>query len=269
MQSVKRLPKQEKSTIKTIRNVVIAVLFVAVVIWSFTGIPFTGIKEQAGKITASIFNGLIHPDLDYVWRGDGEDLISNLVATIAMAFLGTSISAIISVPFAFWAARSKYKHRFTSATGKIVLTFIRTFPEIVLALMFIKAVGPGAFAGVMAMGVHSIGMLAKLFSEAIENLDGGTDEAVIASGGSKLNVMMFSTFPQVLPEFVSNTLYRFELSIRAATTLGLVGAGGIGTPLVFALSTRAWSRVGIILIGIIVMVTLVDFVSGSIRKRLV
>ncbi|MGX4644590.1 phosphonate ABC transporter, permease protein PhnE [Holzapfeliella sp. JNUCC 80] len=259
----------KKSKNQKIKIGIISLICAALIIWSVVDIPFTGIKEQAGKITLSILDGLIHPDWSYVWTGDGEDLISNLVATIAMAFLGVFLSSIISVPFAFFASRTRYKHRLNSTIGKFVLTFIRTFPEIVLALMFIKAVGPGAFAGVMAMAIHSIGMLAKLFSEAIENLDNGTNEAVIATGGSRTNMVMFSTLPQVMPEFVSSTLYRFELSIRSATTLGLVGAGGIGTPLIFALSTRSWSRVGIILIGIIVMVTFVDFISSFIRKKLV
>ncbi len=112
-------------------------------------------------------------------------------------------------------------------------------------------------------------MLAKLFGEAIENLEDGPNESVVATGGSKFNVIMFATMPQLLPELVSNTLYRFELAIRSASILGIVGAGGIGTPLIFALQTRSWSRVGIILLGIIVMVTLVDYVSGTIRKRLI
>ena len=254
---------------RKLKQALIGLVSLILIVWSFTGIDFSGIQANAAQMTKAIFNGLIHPDWGYVWTGDGEDLVSQIVQTIAIAFLGTFISAILSLPFAFWAARTRHKRWFASTSGKFVLTFIRTFPEIVLALMFTKAVGPGSFAGVLAVGFHSIGMLAKLFSEAIENLDSGPNEAVIATGGSRFNVIMFSTLPNLMPELVSNTLYRFELAIRSASILGIVGAGGIGTPLIFALQTRSWNRVGIILLGIIIMVTLVDFISGSIRKKLI
>jgi phosphonate transport system permease protein len=149
------------------------------------------------------------------------------------------------------------------------LTIIRVFPEIVLAIMFIKAVGPGAYAGVLAVSIHSIGMLGKLFSEAIENIDRGPNEAIIAAGGSTLDGLTLATIPAVMPEFMNYTLYRFEIAVRSAAILGIVGAGGIGAPLIFALQTRQWPKVGIILLGIIVMVTVIDFLSGQLRKRLV
>ncbi|HAY53331.1 phosphonate ABC transporter, permease protein PhnE [Schleiferilactobacillus perolens] len=241
----------------------------ALIIWAFVGMPAFAIKPNAGQIGGSIMSGIFHPDWAYVYRGDGEDLVSTLLQTIAIAFIGTFISAIVSLPFAFWAANTKHKFWLVTRSGKFLLTAIRTFPEIVLALMFIKAVGPSAFAGVLAVGFHSVGMLAKLFSEAIENLDNGAGESVTSAGGTRMDVTMLATIPQLLPELISNTLYRFELAIRSASILGIVGAGGIGTPLIFAISARAWSRVGIILLGIVIMVTLVDFISGSIRKKLI
>ncbi|WP_313468231.1 ABC transporter permease subunit, partial [Carnobacterium sp.] len=123
--------------------------------------------------------------------------------------------------------------------------------------------------GVLAVSIHSIGMLAKLYSEAIENMDQGPSESIISAGGNKTNVLFFATLPQLVPEFISYTLYRFELAVRSASILGIVGAGGIGTPMIFAIDARSWDRVGIILIGIIVMVTLIDFLSGTLRKKLV
>lgn len=247
----------------------ISVFVILLIAWSFTGINFTGIKASAATIAGAIFNGLLHPDWGYVWQGNGEDLISQLWQTICIAFLGTFISAILSLPFAFWAANTRHKKWYASRSGKFILTFIRSFPEIILALMFIKAVGPGSAAGVLALGFHSIGMLAKLFSEAIENLDDGPNEAVVATGGSKWNVISFATLPNLMPELISNTLYRFDVSVRSASVLGLVGAGGIGYPLIIALQYRQWNRVGIILIGIVVMVVIIDFISGWIRKQLV
>lgn len=118
--------------------------------------------------------------------------------------------------------------------------------------------GPGSFAGVLALGLHSVGMLGKLFSEAL-----------IAAGATRLQIVRLAVVPQVLPGFLSYILYRFEINLRSATILGVIGAGGIGTPLIFALSSRNWDRVGIILLGIIVMITLTDLISGAIRKKLV
>ncbi|QEA31126.1 phosphonate ABC transporter, permease protein PhnE [Secundilactobacillus malefermentans] len=246
------------------------IIIVIMFIWAFAGIPFHGLQDSAGEVSKSIVSGIFHPDWAYVYDGSGEDLVGLTLQTLAMAFLGTFISAILSVPFAFWAARKGHsKVHMRSTSGKLVLTLIRTFPEIVLAIMFIKAVGPGSFAGVLAVSIHSIGMLGKLFSESIENMDGGPAEALTSSGSSHSQTLIFATLPTVMPEFLSYTLYRFEIAVRSASILGMVGAGGIGTPLLFAIQTRSWSRVGIILIGIIITVTLIDFVSGSIRKRLV
>ncbi|WEV50998.1 phosphonate ABC transporter, permease protein PhnE [Lactobacillus sp. ESL0731] len=267
--NMKKLPPRPVDMQKRILHWGLAIITIVLIAWSCTGMDFGGIKATAGQIAGAIFNGIFHPDWSYVYNGSGEDLVSQLWQTVCIAFLGTFISAIISLPFAFWAAHTKYKKWYISRTGKIVLAIIRSFPEIVLALMFIKAVGPGSAAGVLALGFHSVGMLAKLFSEAIENLDDGPNEAVTAVGGSKTNITMFSTLPNLMPALISNTLYRFDVSIRSASILGLVGAGGIGYPLIIALQYRQWNRVGIILLGIIIMVIVIDWISGMIRKKLV
>lgn len=241
----------------------------AVYVWAFSGVPFTGIKETAGTIMKSILTGLFEPDWNYVYLPDGEDLLRGLLDTLAISVLGTIISAVVSFPFAFWAARNMSRFRTVSGSGKVVLSFVRTFPELVMALLFIKAVGPGSFAGVLALGIHSVGMLSKLYAEEIENIDRGPSEALLASGANRLQLLWFAVLPQVLPSFLSYTLYRFEINVRSATILGFIGAGGIGTPLIFALSTRHWDRVGIILLGIIVMITIIDLISGAIRRKLV
>ncbi|GJM74786.1 hypothetical protein HMSSN036_70020 [Paenibacillus macerans] len=129
--------------------------------------------------------------------------------------------------------------------------------------------GPGSFAGVLALGLHSVGMLGKLFADEIENMDQGPAEALTAAGATRLQILWFAVLPQVLPGFLSYTLYRFEINLRSATILGMIGAGGIGTPLIFALSSRDWDRVGIIMLGIIVMITIIDLISGALRKKLV
>jgi phosphonate transport system permease protein len=247
---------------------VIVILFI-IFYWSFQGLHFDGIKPTAGQITSSIVKGLFHPDWGYVYLAEGEDLLTGLLDTLAIAILGTFISSFLCIPLSFWAARNMSKFRWFSGTGKFGLSVIRTFPEIVMAILFIKAVGPGAYAGVLALGVHSVGMLGKLYSEAVENMDLGPSEALTACGANRMQTIWFAVIPQVLPEFFSFALYRFEINVRSAAILGMIGAGGIGTPLIFALEGRNWSRVGIILLGIIITVTIIDYISGYIRKRLV
>ncbi|WP_204120111.1 phosphonate ABC transporter, permease protein PhnE [Levilactobacillus wangkuiensis] len=238
--------------------------------WTISGLKFTGLQESAGVVSRSIMAGLVHPQWSYVYDGSGEDLVSLILQTLAIAFLGTIVSAVISVPFAFWAARRDHERFFLrSGSGKVVLTLIRTFPEIVLAIMFIKAVGPGSYAGVLAVSIHSIGMLGKLFSEAIENMNRGPEEAIVSAGGRPGQVFGLATLPTIMPEFFSYTLYRFEIAVRSASILGMVGAGGIGTPMIFAIQTRNWPKVGIILLGIVIMVLLIDSLSEQLRKRLI
>ncbi|QDP41789.1 phosphonate ABC transporter, permease protein PhnE [Radiobacillus deserti] len=248
---------------------IVGILLAFIYIWAFSGVPMEGFKETAGQVSKAIMSGLFHPDWDYVYLPEGEDLLRGLLDTLAIAVLGTFISAFLCIPFAFWAANNMTKGVALTGVGKFMLSFIRTFPELVMALLFIKVVGPGSFAGVLALGLHSIGMLGKLFSEEIENIDLGPSEALTATGASRMQTLWFAVIPQVLPGFLSYTLYRFEINLRAATILGIIGAGGIGTPLIFALQSRDWERVGVILLGIIVMVSIVDVISGYLRKKVV
>lgn len=262
-------PYEKKNVIRKVKIWSAVLIVLAIYIWAFAGAPLMEIKETAVAAIKGMFNGLIHPDWGYVYDPKGEDLLRSLLETLAIAILGTFISAILCIPFALLAARNVSKIRLLSSFFKIVLSAIRVFPELVLALLFIAAVGLGPVAGIMALGLHSIGMLGKLISEAIEDLDLSATESIVASGGNKIQVLWFAVLPVVLPAFLSYTLYRFEISVRAAAILGIVGAGGIGAPLIFALNGHSWDRVGIILIGIVVMVTIIDVISASIRRRIV
>ncbi|EKU48569.1 phosphonate ABC transporter, permease protein PhnE [Staphylococcus massiliensis] len=257
--------KPKASLFKWIFSLVVFLLL----IWAFTNIPSFEIKEKSQAIMMSIFDGLIHPDTDYIYIPEGEDLLRGLLETFAIAVISTFLSAIFCIPIAFLAANNMVRVKAVSGFSKFILSIVRVFPEIVMAIIFIKAVGPGSFSGVLALGIHSIGMMGKLFAEDIENLDLSPTESLKASGANKIKTLMFSVVPQILPSYLSLVLYRFELNLRSASILGLIGAGGIGTPLIFALQTREWSRVGIILIGLVIMVLIVDIISGKIRKKLV
>ncbi len=254
---------------RMIKHWLIVIVVLAIIVWGFAGMPALELKSKSIEILKSIFNGLFHPDWDYVYIPAGEDLLRGLLETFAIAVIGTFIAAVICIPFAFLGARNLVKVRPVTGITKFILSVIRVFPEIVMALIFIKAVGPGSFSGVLALGIHSVGMLGKLFIEDIESLDFSSAEALKASGANKTKTLVFAVIPQILPSFLSLILYRFELNLRSASILGLIGAGGIGTPLIFALQTRSWDRVGIILIGLVIMVAIVDFISGAIRKRIV
>ncbi|MFJ6457631.1 phosphonate ABC transporter, permease protein PhnE [Staphylococcus capitis] len=254
---------------RIIKNWIIAVIVAAIIIWAFAGMPALELKSKSIEILKSILKGLFHPDLGYIYIPAGEDLLRGLLETFAIAVIGTFIASIICIPFAFLGARNMVKLRPVTGISKFILSIIRVFPEIVMALIFIKAVGPGSFSGVLALGIHSVGMLGKLFVEDIESLDFSAVESLKASGANKTKTLIFAVIPQILPSFISLILYRFELNLRSASILGLIGAGGIGTPLIFALQTRSWDRVGIILIGLVIMVAIVDLISGAIRKRIV
>lgn len=261
--------KSKKHKQKIIKNWIIAIVVLAIIAWGFVGMPALELKSKSIEILKSIFHGLFHPDWGYVYIPAGEDLLRGLLETFAIAVIGTFIAAIICIPFAFLGAQNLIKIRPVTGITKFILSVIRVFPEIVMALIFIKAVGPGSFSGVLALGIHSVGMIGKLFVEDIERLDFTSVEALKASGANKTKTLIFAVIPQILPSFLSLVLYRFELNLRSASILGLIGAGGIGTPLIFALQTRSWDRVGIILIGLVIMVAIVDLISGAIRKRIV
>ncbi|MEK4564958.1 phosphonate ABC transporter, permease protein PhnE [Alkalihalobacillus sp. FSL R5-0424] len=254
---------------KIFTRFVVVIILMLIYIWAFAGLPTIEVKETSGQLVRAIFDGLFSPDWDYVYDPDGEGLLNKLLETLAIAILGTFIAAVFCIPLAFLAARNIVKSRVISQFGKFILSFIRVFPDIIFALIFIKAVGPGSFSGVLALGIGSIGMLGKLFSDDVESVNLSTTEALIATGANPIKTLWFAVVPQILPSYLNFVMYRFEVNIRAASILGIIGAGGIGTPLIFALQVRDWERVGVILLGIIVMITLVDFISGKIRARLV
>lgn len=249
------------------KNLIITVIILLIIGWAFTGVQYKGIMKTAEGTLKALKEGVLHPDYEYLLRTNKDGLMYAIVETIAIAISGTFISALISVPFALLASQNIVGKK-VSKIGKFIITTIRIFPELVLAIIFIKIVGPGAFAGVLALGVHSIGMLGKLFSEAIESMDMGPSEALDASGGTKFQKLVHAVIPQVMPELMSYTLYRFEINTRAASTLGIVGAGGIGAPMIFAIISRKWPRVAIIVLTLVATVIVIDYISGSIRKRI-
>jgi len=192
-----------------------------------------------------------------------------MVETVAIAWLGTLLGALLSLPIGFLAARN-VSGGAISTVARLILDAIRAVPELILALIvFIPIVGLGPPAGALAIGIHSIGTLGKLTSEAIESIDPGPVEAARAVGGGRLAVQRWGVIPQVLPEIVAFWLYRFEINIRAAGVLGIVGAGGIGALLANTLFYRRWDKAGMAVLVIIIATILIDQASGWVRRRII
>lgn len=257
-------PKPKNSLFKKVRAVVIAILVIALYIWTFTGIDIDWARaiERAGANFHRVIPKLFSPD----WTALG-DVSGAMLETVLIAFAGSLMAALISIPLSFLAAKNMMG-RF-SVVGKWILSAIRAFPDLILAILFVVAVGPNAFAGVLAITIGSSGMLGKMFSEIIEQIDMDIVQAMQANGANRIQILFYAVFPQIIPEFLSYAIYRFEVDIRASSILGIVGAGGIGTMVMFASSNRDWNKMGMILLAIIIVVTVIDFASAKIRKKIV
>ncbi|GAA1465811.1 ABC transporter permease [Microbacterium thalassium] len=194
---------------------------------------------------------------------------SRMLESVQMAWIGTLIGAVLSLPLGFLAART------IAPAGVVVvvrqfLNAIRALPEIVLAIVLIMPIfGLGPLTGALALGVGSIGTLGKLTAEAIESIDPGPVEAALASGAGASQRIRWAILPQALPEIVAFWLYRFEINIRASAVLGVIGAGGIGSLLSQLFNRREWAQIGVTLVVIIVVTILVDTVSGAVRARII
>ncbi len=195
-----------------------------------------------------------------------RDWFSPLLDTLAMSIAGTAMAVIFSIPLAFLAARNTSPHPLVFQVSRVILNSLRSVPELIMGIIFVAAVGFGALPGVLALGLHSIGMVGKFFAEAIEHVDEAPVEAATAAGATKMQVLYHAVLPQVMPQFADVSIYRWEYNFRASTVMGMVGAGGIGFELMGSLRIMQYQEVFAILLVILVMVTLVDALSGHLRK---
>ncbi|CAN5487162.1 phosphonate ABC transporter, permease protein PhnE [soil metagenome] len=204
------------------------------------------------------------PDWTYLARS-----LETMLESIWIAWVGTVIGAIFSLPIGFFGAKNVSSGLVSNAVRQI-LNGIRAFPELVLAIaIFIPIAGLGPVAGALAIGVHSIGTLGKLTAEVIEGIDPGPVEAARAVGGRPLQVQRWGVLPQVLPEIIAFWLYRFEINIRASAVLGVVGAGGIGFVLNQTIVFGRFERAGTAIVVVVVATILIDVTSGWVRRRII
>jgi len=190
--------------------------------------------------------------------------------TFNMATLGTAMAIVIAVPVAYCAARNTTPSvALVRPVALFVIVSSRSINSLIWALMLVTIIGPGVFAGILAIGLRSIGFCAKLLYEAIEEIDESQVEAVRATGASGAQVTAYGIVPQVLPAFAGISVFRWDINIRESTVLGLVGAGGIGLPLNAAITMLAWTQVSLILLIIIATVVVSEWVSAKMRHAII
>jgi phosphonate transport system permease protein len=199
-------------------------------------------------------------------------LLSAMNETIEISLVGTFLSVLISFPLSFLAARNLARGSALGQLGysatRALFNVTRAFPPYILAIIFVIMVGPGPFPGVLALAVHSIGMVGKLFAEAIEGVEPGPVEAVKATGASNFLTVWYGILPQVLPQFTAFSLYRWDMNIRMTIILGIVGAGGIGFLLDQYIRLFQYGKASTAFLIILVAVTLLDWASSYLREKL-
>ena len=191
-----------------------------------------------------------------------------MVETVQIAVWGTALAVLFGIPFAILASANICPQWIVQPVRRL-MDASRAINEIVFALLFVVAVGLGPLAGVLALAIHNIGIVAKLFSEAVEAIDPRPVEGIRATGAARLQEVIFGVVPQVMPLWSSFTLYRFETNVRSATVLGIVGAGGIGHSLYENIRSFQYSETAAIIIIVVLTVMLIDMISARIRKVLV
>lgn len=248
----------------TLNRILYAVGAIAILIFAGIQSDISVLELMEGGSNMAEYVSRYFPPDFIDWRLYLQDTLE----TISMGIWGTLLAAIVSVPLGILASENICPQWIVFPVRR-VLDALRAINEVVFALVFVVAVGLGPFAGVLALFVHTAGILGKLFSEAIETIDHGPVEGIRATGASKLQEIIFGVIPQVLPLWTSFTLYRFESNVRSASVLGIVGAGGIGVSLYQNFRSFRYPKVCAILIILIVAVAIIDTLSAKLRQKLI
>jgi phosphonate ABC transporter permease subunit PhnE len=234
-------------------------------VWSLAATDFAPAKIYEGIFVKPFFRQFIAGLWPLNWDILGEVAAQTLV-TIQIAWIGTLIAAVVSLPISLLAARNVAPAAAIGTAARFFFNTDRSIDVLIVALVLVAAVGLGPLAGTIAIAIHTIGSLGKLFTEAIESIDRGPVEALESTGASRAQVVRWAVLPQVLPYLISYFLYRLELNIRSAVVLGIVGAGGIGFMLLDNIKQFQYQNVSMILLVIVVLVMAIDFMSGRLRR---
>jgi phosphonate transport system permease protein len=240
--------------------------FLAVTAWAWSGVGFTLaplFTEQATR-GFQIIRRFFDPDWAYLAR-----VWPAFLETLYMAIIGSMFGCAFALPVSLLCSKVTNQTRVLFTLMRTLLSIVRSLPDVAWALLFVAAVGTGALAGILALIVFNIGVVAKLTSETVDGVDLGPLEAADAAGATRVQRAWAAVVPQVLPGYLSYSLYVFELNLRASIVLGLVGAGGIGNIVNLTLSRLEWERMGAVILLLFAIVVVIDQASIAMRKRLV
>ena len=246
---------------RTSTNIFIWTILAIALMWSWEGADMRpmALYEDAANMAAFV-DGFFPPDF-YEW----PTLLEEMIITVQIAIWGTVLSVVCAIPFGILSSENMVPWWVWQPVRRLMDMF-RAINEIVFAMLFVVAVGLGPFAGVLALWIHTTGVLAKLFSEAVEAIDPQPVEGIKATGADKIQQVIFGVIPPVMPLWISYSLYRFESNVRSATVLGIVGAGGIGMILWEVIRGFQYAETAAIVIIIVVSVSLIDIVSQRLRR---
>jgi len=256
---------RRRSRRKTLQGFGLQLAGVAIVVWAIMGLdvhwPFL---LDAPVQVVDLAGRMMPPAWSFT-----DDVIPPMIETINIATLGTIMACVLSVPVALMAARNTTINRVTLWIARVIVVTSRSVNELVWAIIFAAIFGPGPLAGVVAIGIRSIGFTSKLIAEGVEEIDRGQVEAVEATGASRSKVLMYGILPQIMPTIVGVVTFRWDINIRQSSVIGLVGAGGIGITLNSAMNLFNWPQVTIILLAIFIVVMLSEWVSDILRKQFI
>ncbi len=243
--------------------------------WTVFAAWLLGVLHAFGFTPQRLWNGLsglgtilrlmIPPSPGELW----DDILKGIAESVAMAFIGTVLAALIAVPLGFLGARNIVTNLLFRFSLRRVFDGMRGVDQLVWALAYVRAVGLGPLAGVLAIATADIAVLGKMYAEAIENAERRQVEGITAAGGTRLAAIRFGVLPQVLPVMLAQALYMFESNTRSAAILGVVGAGGIGLQIAERIRVRHWDEVAFIIIAMVLVVSAIDFLSARLRRRLI
>ena len=237
--------------------------FVLVFVVNDLEIDFIKLVTDSSKYFGDIISRMLPPDFSNL-----NQLIYAMFETIEIAFLGTFIAIVLSIPLGLFSARNLAPNYFVYLICKTIVIFFRAIPEFIIAMILVIAIGFGAMPGVLALGLHTMGFLAKFYAEDIEHINKGPIDALKSSGATKSQIISFGVIPQILPSFVANNLYILDRNVRMATMLGIVGAGGIGYELQSSFRMFEYERVSAIIILIFATIFIIEHLSAYIRSKI-
>jgi phosphonate transport system permease protein len=251
------------------RNLLVTAIFIAIVYYTYVKTEFDpGAIILHADNMGRVLGGFSHPDTTQL-----PIIIKLTLETLYIAILGTTIGAVIAVPLSFFGARNLMRRNPVGTavyfTIRFLMAVVRSIPTLFWGIMWVIVIGIGPFAGVLAVTTFSVGLISKLFSEAIEAVDWGPVEALTATGANPVQVVVHAVIPQVMPYMIANILYSFEVNVHSSTILGAVGAGGLGLILLEYIGLIEYPQLAMLLIVVIVMTSTIDYSSAAIRRRII